>query len=368
MTILRPYTRGASRPTPQRAPPLLPWCSQALAGWLNKRGHCVHGIGSCTQLRAGPARPRRPGGTSSGGAQPAARQPRRQAPAAAAAASGQTDGERSDEVVLLDMRLPAAPGAVGLVLFAAAAPSLAASCGVGSSSSDALTSAAPHGLLVHHMQQTLGDFNLAAERWQPSGGAAGLRRQLRYDTPLSRRQRLLLPFGRAAVHNTEEQQVAEEGSGGLRLVSTVSSEGVPFADCFTNRLVWRLLPLGGRGVPEQDGSSGSSSGSSSSAAQPAALTAYSGSSGDIGTRLLLTARCSFHKRVLGPLRGQIEEQSLQASVVHVALVCTSRQREMRRSGGSAVCCRCTDRPAPLETHQSHPLCRACGRPMHSWHH
>lgn len=331
MTVLRPYTPGASRPTPQRAP-LLPWCPQALAGWRDKRDSRLHGSGSGAQLRAGPARPRHPGGTSSGAAHPARRQPRRQAPVAAAAASGQPDVERSDEVVLLDMRLSAAPGAIGLVLFAAAAPSLAASCGVGSSSSDALTRTAPHGLLVHHMHQTLGSLNLAAERWQPSVGAAGLRRQLRYDTPLSRRQRLLLPFGPAAVHNIEEQQLMEDGSGGLQLVSTVSSEGVPFADCFTNRLVWRLLPLGGRGVTEHDGSSCSTS----SAAQPAAFTApavYSGSSNDIGTRLLLTARCSFHKRVLGPLRGQIEEQSLQASAAHAPGCACARLCLCARAGG-----------------------------------
>ncbi|PRW44947.1 squamosa promoter binding -like 5 [Chlorella sorokiniana] len=154
---------------------------------------------------------------------------------------------------------------------------------------------------------------MTAEPWRPSGTGAGLRRQLRYDTPLSQRQRLLLPFGPAAVHNTEEQQLAEEdSSGGLRLISSVASEGVPFANCFTNRLEWRLLPLGSARSREAKSRGGGGSSSSSGAAQLPALTPYIASGSlDSSTRLLLIAQCVFHKRVLGPLRGQIEEQSLQ---------------------------------------------------------
>lgn len=303
MSVMSTSWLGALPSTPRCGSLLLPWSPHAPPGLLRTSAARHEALYSSAPARHGPARQRRPGG----GTPPAGMRLRKRGPAAARAAPGPADVNSREEVVLLDLLLPPSPPAVALTLFDADATNHSGSSG------GTPAAAPPHGLLVHHMQQSLGHLSMAAERWRPAGSGGDLRRQLTYDTTLSRSQRLLLPFGPAAVRNAEEQQLTEDGSGGLRLVSTVTSEGVPFADCFTNRLVWRLQPLGGRCTAEQ---AGGGSSRSSGAARSAALAPYTAGGSDHGTRLLLTARCVFHKRVIGPLRGQIEEQSLQASVRH----------------------------------------------------
>ena len=359
---------SARAPARQQPRALLPWRPQTLPRSTRKQSECAKALGSADEPIAHPGRLRRQGG--SGGATQPGKQLRRRGPAASAA-SGAADVECSEEeVVLLDLLLPAAPGAVSRALFAADAASVAG--GGGSPSGDSPPPAARHGLLVHHMQQSLGHLNMAAQPWQPAGSGAGLQRRLCYDTPLTLPQRLLLPFGPAAVHNTEEQQLAEDGSGRLQVVSTVASQGVPFADRFTNRLVWRLLPLGGGGR----GGSSSSKVAGGEAARPAVLTPYTSGCSGASTRLLLTARCAFHRRVLGPLRGQIEEESLQASVGAVSpLVVDPSMFSVHCysvSNSLAAFCRLRYDESTQHSVRSHQapfppvLRRACKTPMRSW--
>ena len=164
--------------------------------------------------------------------------------------------------MLLDLLAPAPPAAVAAALF-----------GHGSGG----------GLLLRLLSsEGVGCTAMAAGAWAPGAGGAHAR-CVTYTKPLSRRQRLLLPLGPAAVPCSEEQRLAagaDAGAAGAVLVtSRVTSSGVPFADCFANHLEWRLEPA--------DDAGGT-------------------------TRLRLAARCTFHRPVLGPLRGQIEGESLQA--------------------------------------------------------
>lgn len=182
--------------------------------------------------------------------------------------------------------LPAPPGAVCAAIFGAGSIGANTSQAASSSSS----SSDSQGLLPCFLVEELGCTGLAANPWLPSTTCdrdARRQRRLRYATPLSLRQRLLLPLGPAAVQNEEEQQAAasSDGSGSIKVSCRVSSAGVPFADCFASYLLWQLAP-----APAGTGGGGSSS-----------------------TRLVLTASCTFHKPVLGPLRGQIEGESIQAS-------------------------------------------------------
>lgn len=201
---------------------------------------------------------------------PQPRQHTRLAAAAAAAAqpsspSGDDDGT---EALLLDLLLPAPPAAVAAAIFGSAA--LAPS---GATQGDG------DGLLARFFADSLGYLQLSAGAWQAAGEGAAATRRVAYASPLSPRQRLLLPFGPAAVACTDEQRLMHGSGGSVTVSSRCTSQGVPFADCFANRLEWRLEP----------------------------------GAGGTATRVLLSARCTFHRPVLGPLRGQIERESLQAS-------------------------------------------------------
>lgn len=173
--------------------------------------------------------------------------------------------------MLLDLVLPAPPAAVAAAVFGSSA--LPAS---GASTAD-------EGLLARFVTGSLGYRQLSAGAWETAAthdGTASSSRRLSYSTPLSPRQRLLLPFGPAAVACTDEQRLTAGGGSGdsVAVSSRCTSDGVPFADCFANQLEWRMEPTAG-----------------------------------MATRVLLSAACVFHRPVLGPLRGQIERESLQAS-------------------------------------------------------
>ena len=152
------------------------------------------------------------------------------------------------------------------------------------------------GLLAHFLEAGLGCTHLECVPWEPAGDDAGSRsRVLTYRTPLTPHQRLLLPLGPQALGNRDEQRVTACTDGGLEVRCSCSTAGVPFADCFTNQLRWRLLPLQGSGGGMQPGG------------PAAAGLRHSG----VGARVLLAARCSFHRSVPFPLKSQIERESLQ---------------------------------------------------------
>lgn len=254
------------------------------------------------------------------------------------ASRGTTEHAAPDGSVVLDLLLPGVdPTALATTLFgcspAEEGPLGQAAAAVSDGSSD--------GLLIWLMQERLGCTDLAVEPWsitEPEGSgtssssgnptgvgapAAGIvdsctgssnsssngssrtiaNRVVKYSMPLSRRQRLLLPLGPAAVPNTEEQRLQALPGGGLQVLCRCTSTGVPFADCFTNLLDWQLLPA------DADAGSGAGAASVAASLRPATR---AGSSAQRSTRLLLTARCHFHRPVLGPLGGQIERGSLQA--------------------------------------------------------
>ncbi|KAL4448636.1 hypothetical protein ABPG75_005855 [Micractinium tetrahymenae] len=269
------------------------------------------------------------GGTSS--LSPASNRRRRVLAYASADASQQA---APPDAVVLDLLLPGVePAAAAAALFgcclpeAAALGQAAAAAGNGSGA----------GLLAQLMQQALGCTDLACEPWRvgepgassnssgsPDPAAAWAAaanstttagRAVRYSMSLSRRQRLLLPLGSAAVPNREEQRLQALPGGGLEVRCRCTSSGVPFADCFATLLHWQLLPAGG--CAGTGCSSASSRGlqpgqqRSAAALRPAGSGSSGGGGGTASTRLLLTARCHFHKPVLGPLRAQIERESLQ---------------------------------------------------------
>jgi hypothetical protein len=179
-----------------------------------------------------------------------------------------------------------------------------------------------HGLLVDCLQPAMGCTQVSVDQpWHSStsgsgsssGSSNGARqRQLQYCTPLSARQRLLLPLGPRDVHNTEEQQALQQ-PGGIAVSVRCSSEGVPFVSCFNNFLLWQLVPEAAEAAASSTGNASRSGGSPAAAGSAAGLQPWSGSGGGSGaSRVLLTADCRFHKPVLGPVRKQIQRESMQA--------------------------------------------------------
>jgi hypothetical protein len=230
--------------------------------------------------------------------------------AAVAAAGAQPEqpeqAEQLDEL-LLDLVLPAPPDMVCRAVFGAG------STASGSGDSSGSSQPTEHGLLVDCLQPAMGCTQVSVDQpWQPSSSSSGSssrQRLLQYRTPLSARQRLLLPLGPRDVHNTEEQQALEQ-PGGIVVSIRCTSAGVPFADCFTNLLLWQLVPVAGEAAASNAGSDTGRVGSAAAAKSAAGLQPWSGSG---TTRVLLTADCRFHKSLLGPVRKQIERESMQAS-------------------------------------------------------
>ena len=209
---------------------------------------------------------------------------RRRCSTAAGSSPEAEPGSQQPPTLLLDLLLPAAPAKVCAAVFGPGSTgSHAGSAGSHGGSGDAC------GLLLRFLEEELGCTGMTAEAWgsyssssSSSGSSAGAwQRRLSYSTPLTLKQRLLLPLGPPAVPNAERQRVtaASDGSGGITVRCSVASSGVPFADCFRNELEWRLE------AAAADGSG--------------------------GTRVRLSAACVFHRPVVGPLRGQIEGESLR---------------------------------------------------------
>lgn len=204
-------------------------------------------------------------GSSASSASSALHRPRQARVRPSQAASQQAEQHGA---VVLDLLLPGIePAALAAALFGCCLPretppGQAAATSSGSSSS---------GLLVRLMQHHLGCTDLAVGPWSiadPGGGStkgspstAGTsaassssdgssssaivaERIVQYSMPLSRRQRLLLPLGPAAVPNREEQVLRALPGGALEARCRCTSAGVPFADCFDNLLHWQLLPAG----------------------------------------------------------------------------------------------------------------------------
>lgn len=211
--------------------------------------------------------------------------------------------------MILDVILAKPPAQVCLAIF-------------GSASLDGGSSGGDRGLYAQFLEEERGCLGVSTQPWAPAGPAGTLRRVLRYSTQLSPRQRLLLPFGPAAVPNQEEQLLEVQrslvsnpssngfssssiggstgGTSAIHVSCTCTSSGVPFADAFTNELRWRLLP-----VPDAAATGEGGAGAGASGLTP--MDAAGGGS----TRLLVAAACRFTKPVIGPLKGQIEGESMQ---------------------------------------------------------
>lgn len=236
--------------------------------------------------------------------------------------------------MVLDLLLPGVePATLALALFGWCLPQVTPS----REAAVATSTGSSGGLLMWMMQHSLNCTEMTVEPWTattasssvgagrtpralstPAAGGRGsgsddgdvAARKVSYSMPLKPRQRLLLPLGPAAVPTREEQVLQALPGGGLEVRSRCTSTGVPFADCFANVLRWQLLPVNDGG-----GSSGSSTGQGAEQQQAALALRPAGTSGGgspLSTRLMLTASCHFHRPVLGPLRGQIERESLQA--------------------------------------------------------
>ena len=262
---------------------------------------------------------------ASGGSRRHCRLPLRAAASAAAVAAAGAQPEQPEQAeqldeLLLDLVLPAPPDVVCRAVFGAG------STASGSGDSSGSSQPTEHGLLVDCLQPAMGCTQVSVDQpWQPSSSSSGSsgssssgssssgsssrQRLLQYRTPLSARQRLLLPLGPRDVHNTEEQQALEQ-PGGIVVSIRCTSAGVPFADCFTNLLLWQLVPVAGEAAASNAGSDTGRVGSAAAAESAAGLQPWSGSG---TTRVLLTADCRFHKSLLGPVRKQIERESMQAS-------------------------------------------------------
>ncbi|PSC69072.1 GRAM domain-containing 1B-like [Micractinium conductrix] len=122
--------------------------------------------------------------------------------------------------------------------------------------------------LFEDFHRHLGDLDVAVSGWRQKEG--GKRRVLRYTTPLRN------PLGPRQARNTEVVEAGHLGAFGFFLRARCASEGVPFAAAFANHVQWVAT-----------------------------------AEGPHTCRLVVTGECHFHSPVWGPLKGQIERESVK---------------------------------------------------------
>jgi hypothetical protein len=122
--------------------------------------------------------------------------------------------------------------------------------------------------LLANFHQDLGDLDISISPWRQKDDVR--RRVLRYTTPLKN------PLGPRQARNTEVLEAAQLSGQGFTLRARCTSEGVPFASCFANHVQWVATPHGAH-----------------------------------SSRLVVTGECRFHSPVWGPLKGQIERESIK---------------------------------------------------------
>ncbi|KAI7835596.1 hypothetical protein COHA_010517 [Chlorella ohadii] len=123
--------------------------------------------------------------------------------------------------------------------------------------------------LLADFHQQLGDLDISISPWRQKDDVR--RRVMRYTTPLKN------PLGPRQARNTEVLEAVQLTGQGFTLRARCTSEGVPFASCFANHVQWVATPHGTH-----------------------------------SSRLVVTGECRFHSPVWGPLKGQIERESIKS--------------------------------------------------------
>lgn len=123
--------------------------------------------------------------------------------------------------------------------------------------------------LLSDFHQQLGDLAVSVSPWREKDDGMP-RRVLKYTTPLNNR------LGPRQACNTEVLEAAELAACGFWLRACATSEGVPFSTCFANHIQWVAVPHGTH-----------------------------------SSRLVVSGECRFHSPVWGPLKGQIERESIK---------------------------------------------------------
>ncbi|KAL4457399.1 hypothetical protein ABPG75_012264 [Micractinium tetrahymenae] len=135
--------------------------------------------------------------------------------------------------------------------------------------------------MLADFHQQLGDLAVTISPWHRQKDGSPPRRLLKYTTPLTNR------LGPRQALNTEVLEAASLSPSGFSLSAKCTSEGVPFASSFANHVQWVATPHGTHLC-----------------------------------RLVITGECRFHSPVWGPLKGQIERESLKGMAkAYRTLVC-----------------------------------------------